>query len=78
MKDGQLLRIKIIKTGDDLPKEDGEYFVLRRQYINRDSPLCYYKEALEFNSVTKDYWLAHIAWYLQPVEEQESKQLKLK
>ena len=62
-KDGQLLRVKVIKTEADLPKED---------------TLCYCSyndKILKMWFRLKDWsiknWLDNVNWYLQPIEEQK-------
>jgi hypothetical protein len=61
-KDGQLLRVKVIKNEDDLPKES--YY---SAHMKEDSLDFNYKQRL-FNNDYKDYWLENIDWYLQPIE----------
>ena len=58
----------IIKTGRDLPKEEGEYIANENGYAH----ICPFnpEDHLDF-----DYWIAHFDWYLQPLPEQESKEL---
>jgi len=64
MKDGQLFRVKVIKTVDDLPKEDGEYFI--NQYGGGAS--YYYFNSSHDAFDNKEFWLKHIDWYLRPIE----------
>jgi hypothetical protein len=58
MKDRQLLRAKVIKTEDDLPKEE-ECFISHDKIARRIIHKCNYREHL------KEYWLRNIDWYLQ-------------
>jgi hypothetical protein len=64
-KDGQLLRVKVIKTEADMPKEEGLYFVAEKNY--KYIYLCKYELTENFVRV----WLRDIDWYLEPIEEQE-------
>jgi hypothetical protein len=72
MKDGQLFRVKVIKTEADLPKENGTYFTLRQgikythDFIGGKPEKKYYD-----NLTFEDFWLKHITSYLEPIEEQE-------
>jgi len=63
MKDGQLFRIKIIKTDADLPKERVSCYWHWKNRELQDVVLREY-----YNDDDKDYWLA-FDWYLQPIEE---------
>lgn len=65
MKDGQLFRVKVIKSKDDLPKENGNYFTFRdgvkftHAFIKGTPDRKYYND-LTFEK----FWLKHIDWYL--------------
>jgi len=63
-KDGQRFIIKIIKSEADLPKKEGFYIM---QYKNKSIGFMNWWE--------QDWrdWLKNIDWYLQPIEDQESK-----
>jgi hypothetical protein len=61
MKDGQLFRVKVIKTDTDLPKEDGSYFICYRDKIH---------DVYNWKSGYERAWEG-VSWYLEPIEEQE-------
>ena len=71
MKEGLFIK-KYIKTEDDLPKEEGYYFV----HIKSTSGLWDGNdifEAVDMNDPdTIEYWLNSFDWYLQPVTLEES------
>jgi hypothetical protein len=58
MKDGQLFRVKVIKSESDLPKY-GKEFIAHDKISNFTYPYC------KFN---KEFWLSNIDWYIQPIE----------
>jgi len=72
MKDGQLLRVKVIKTATDLPKEEGNYIV----HINSNRNEQENTSNWYYDNKKESFWMFHIDWYLQPIEEQESKSEK--
>jgi hypothetical protein len=53
-----------IKSEADLPKEEGEYF------CGEGSGL-HYKHFSTTNFNNEEFWLKHIDWYLQPIEQIE-------
>jgi len=63
MKTGKHYIQVFIESEDDLPKEDGNYFVHFKQYGNATTP--YWK----VNLARKYTWLDKIDWYLLPVEQ---------
>jgi hypothetical protein len=66
MKDGQLLRVKVINGPDDLPK--GE----RGSYVAHDKPGKRIYHHCKYNAdFLKEFWLENIDWYLEPIEEQK-------
>lgn len=65
MKDGQLLRVKVIKTNKDLPKENGEYWTYQGEFD--EVVFMTYHNTEE----QKEIWRKYVTWYLQPIEEQE-------
>ena len=73
MKDGQLLRVKVIKDEDDLPKsERAMYFVGIKDNLNPDVYEWFIYENPIMSNNQAEYWLNTFDWYLEPVEEQES------
>jgi hypothetical protein len=67
MKDGQLFRVKVIKTEDDLPK-DGKYFCCHDNGNKNYYPI---NKRVHSPFENKNYWIFHVDWYLEPIEEQE-------
>ena len=60
-------KVIIKEDGSNLPEVDGEYFV----YVKETGmDLCRWT-----NESDSEYWLNTIDWYLQPLPEQESKEL---
>ena len=55
-----------IKSADDLPKEEGYYFVETKANTDRKMDLFYWR----FTNFAqgKECWLHDIDWYLMPVE----------
>ena len=70
MKTGKLYRQVFIESEDDLPKEDGEYFV---SYVNIECKL--YILGFNFLKTNIQKWLTEVDWYLLPVEQ--SQQIEL-
>lgn len=71
MKDGQLLRVKVIKTEADLPKETGCYQCHEKNVSPEDIIDSYYYDCEEPDDF-KDVWLGGIDWYLIPDETTDS------
>ena len=73
MKNGKLLRVKVIKTEADLPKEEGEYFVGVKLPIDKDTFGDYDLWRWEPSKPNFDaeYWINSFNWYLQPIEERK-------
>lgn len=57
-----------IRSADDLPKEDGVYFVAKKNNLKSNGlkPLIF-----TTIKITKKKWLAEIEYYLLPVEQSE-------
>lgn len=62
MKDGQLLRVKIVKDKNDLPKEDGLY-----PCHAKEKGLCWFGIPQNHDGE----WLFKVDWYIQPIELKE-------
>lgn len=60
MKDRQLFRVKVIKSEEDLPKEDDEYFVHYKEYGMGSTHIYLGNDARKYT------WLNDIDWYLIP------------
>ena len=76
MKDGQRFIVKVIKTEADLPKEKGKYiFGWNKTEINISEGISKLifdpKDEESIHEYIEDY-----DWYLQLIEEQESKETK--
>ena len=65
MKDGQLLRVKFIKTEADLPGKEGLY-----PCYADGKGLCWFGVPQNH----KYEWMSKVKWYIKPTEEQESKE----
>lgn len=54
-----------IRSEEDLPKEEKEYFVgLKGNYDRTIDVYCYYSD----NDIAIKQWMDNIDWYLQPIE----------
>jgi hypothetical protein len=65
MKDGQLFKVKVIKTEADLPKRNGYYIC---------KPVGDFAGEVKFNfddETERNLWMVEVDWYLEPIEEQE-------
>jgi hypothetical protein len=65
MKDRQLLRVKIIKNEDDLPKKDGVYWTYQEDFDEVILMTFHNTEEI------KELWKKYAKWYLEPIDEQE-------
>jgi len=65
MKEGQLLRVKVIKTEADLPKERGDYECL----FNDHKTFGKVRYDNDFAGSGNIWWINKIDWYLQPIDE---------
>jgi len=73
MKDGQLLRVKVIKTKNDLPKE--KIYTLFNCNLDYSRLVDKYYEFTTFDPNDEEEVIKfprNYNWYLQPIEEQKS------
>jgi hypothetical protein len=63
MKTGKRYIQVFIESEDDLPKEDGYYFVKRKNTTGAGDGMIGYMSGID-----DDFWLKNIDWYLLPVE----------
>jgi hypothetical protein len=69
MEKEKLYKKVYIRSEADLPKEDGIYFVAKK-----DSLKSNWLKPLIFTIISKNEWLNTIDWYLQPFEDKQPEQ----
>jgi len=64
----ELYRKVYIKSESDLPKEEGNYYLVKynKNFAGIIAEEIFYKESIKA-------WMDAVVWYLQPIEQSESK-----